>query len=123
MKKVFKVIALYHKDAMRPTTIQLSGEVTSISGQMRARPTGHWVLAEDHADALRIARAYRIGNPMGSQDIESWEMCCTMDKVPACKNVCRGFEYGKKYGGKVWEEVDGELIGHETPYGNPNDQD
>ena len=117
MKKVFKIIALYRQGSMRPTTLHL-GE-TTMRGQLQARPTGHWVLGEDRDDALRVARKHRIGNPMGSADIIDWQLCCVMDKEPICENGCRGFEYGRSRGGSVWEEVNGELVKHPTPFERP----
>ena len=116
MKKVFKVVAIYRQGAMRPTTLHL--DKINISGQMQACPTGHWVLAENKKDALRIAKVHKIGNPMGTDDIKCHELCCIMDKEPPCKNGCRGFDPNRKYGGKVWEEIDGKLIGHKTPFSN-----
>jgi hypothetical protein len=68
-----------------------------------ALTTGHLVLAESIQDAERIAEKYKIGNPMGSGI--NWK----------AKEEFPPFNPARKYGGKVWQEINGELIGHETP--------
>ena len=66
--------------------------------------TGHWVIAEDIEMALSIAKKFGIGNPMGGGSVH----IVSNDKFGLRHNH-------ENYKGKVWEEVNGELIGHKLP--------
>lgn len=96
MKKVFKINTKY-----------------ALGHQVEGRhisATGHWVFADDIDDALRIAREYKIGWPMGSDAAIDWTYS---------EGGSAFFEYGRKFNGSVFEEVDGELIRHITPFERP----
>ena len=84
-KGIFKVNVLYKLDA-------------------EGLSSGHWVLAYDEADALRVANIYCIGNPMGISDIRRREV-----------NTHAEFNSKRRYRGKVWSEAKGKLYYFETP--------
>lgn len=120
-KKIFKIITIYQdgyrvKDDKPEKIGPLIGLVTDKLGRRRIQHTGHWALAENMDDAVRVAKKFRIGYPMGTDGAIDWQPCCKMDEEPLCVNGCRGFEYDKvNIGGSVWEERQGELISHKAP--------
>jgi hypothetical protein len=83
-KKIYKVHVSY-KDGCMPTI------------------SGHWIRAAHVGEAVRTAKKYKIGYPMGRVG-SKYRM------TPVA------FDPEVNYRGKVWEEVDGALVGYETPF-------
>jgi hypothetical protein len=114
VKKVYKVIVKYGYDHR-------------INNGQKCIQTGHWVLAHDEKDALKIANNHKIGNPMGLDNKVkeryhfSWELFKHKPYELFVDNftpfIGLPLNLKRRYpGGSVWcESGNGKLIGLKTP--------
>lgn len=98
--KIFKVHIRYKRPENRPIA-----EDISLRGS-----SGHWVVGENKKDALRIAEIYKIGYPMGRDDIESRSIYSPISFEHAKRHCLHGH-----FKASVWVEENGKLVGYKLP--------